>query len=178
MVKTVVVLLMLLTVPAWSVTRPPDLEPNDVPFAYEPNLCTSPVMDWAYAQPNLASIYSIGSHNKWGMDTEITVNDANIIIQKLDKVKDPDGGWNQYFQIMFAYSVDGVHYIEITVTDKIGRSDSRTLLVLVVSNDPPFVFPGSLRPPVADSRINEAKRFWQYARKRGYRVTMPTNVWN
>ena len=29
MVKTVVVLLMLLTVPVWSVTRPPDLEPND-----------------------------------------------------------------------------------------------------------------------------------------------------
>ena len=32
MVKTITILLMLLTVPAWSVTRPPDLEPIYLPL--------------------------------------------------------------------------------------------------------------------------------------------------
>jgi len=177
MVKTVVVLLMLLAVPAWAVVRPPDLEPNDVPFAYEPNLCLSPVLDWQIVEPNLAAIYGVGSHNSWGLDTELTTNDPNILIQKLEKTKDPDGGWNQWFQCMFTYPAEGVRYIEFTVEDKRGRIDKRTLLVLVTEDDTPFVFPGS-PPPLRVSRIKEAQRMWQYAKKMNYPVTKPTSILN
>jgi len=161
---------------AWGVNVPPVLGPNDVPFAYEPNLCLSHVMDWQVVEPNLAAIYSVGSHNKWGLDTEMSTNDPNILIQKLEKTKDPDGGWNQWWQCMFTYSVEGVRYIEFTATDKRGRTDRRTLLVLVVEDDAPFIFPGS--PPLADARIKESQRFWQYAMKAGYPITKPTTVLN
>ena len=167
--------LVLITSMAWGATVPPELNPADVPFAYEPNLCLSSVMDWQIVEPGIAAIYSVGSHNKWGLDTEMTTNDSGILIQKLEKTKDPEGGWNQWFQCMFTYSAEGVHYVNFTTTDKKGRTESRTLLVLAVSDDTPFIFPGS--PPVA-SRDKEAQRFWQVAVKKGYPVTKPTSVLN
>jgi len=180
MVKTVVVLLMLLAVPAWSVTRPPDLEPNDVPFAYDPNLCTSPVMDWQIVDPNIAAIYGVRYHDSRGLDTELTAVDPNgveIIIQSLGRYRDPEGGWSQYWNIMFTISSEGVHYIELETVDKLGRSDCRTLLVLAISDDSFFILPGS-PPPLPISRIKEAQRMWQYAKKMNYPVTKPTSVLN
>jgi len=179
MVKTVVVLLMLLAVPAWSVVRPPDLGPVDVPFAYEPNLCTSPVMDWQIVDPNIAAIYGVRYHDSRGLDTELTAIDPNgveIIIQSLGRYRDPEGGWSQYWNIMFTISGEGVHYIELETVDKLGRSDCRTLLVLSISDDDYFILPGS--PPLPVSRIKEVQRFWQYAKKMNYPTTKPTSVLN
>jgi len=178
MVKTIAILLMLFFVPVQGASVPPVLGPNDVPFAYDPNLCTASIMDWQIAEPNIAAIYSVGAHNKWGLDIELTTNDPNILIQKLAKAKDPEGGWNQYWQCMFTYSVEGVHYIEITVEDKVGRTDCRTLLVLCVSDDTPFIFPGSPPVIISDARIKDAQRFWQFAKKNNYPVTKPTTVLN
>jgi len=176
MVKTIVILLMLLAIPAWGVSTPPELGPDNVPFVYDSNLCPSSVIDWQIAEPNMAAIYSVGSHNKWGLDTDMSTNDPNILIQKLEKTKDPDGGWNQWYQCMFTYSAEGVKYIEFTATDKKGRTESRTLLVLVTEDDTPFIFPGS--PPLPVARIKDAQRFWQYAMKNNYPTTKPTSVLN
>ena len=170
------ILIILSVSSVLAVDIPPVLGPNDIPFPYDPNLCTSPIMDWQVIEPNLAAIYSVGSHNKWGLDTEMTTNDPNILIQKLEKEKDPDGGWNQWYMCMFTYSVEGVHYIEFTPTDKKGRTESRTLLVLVVEDDAPFVFPGT--PPLPVARIKDAQGFWQYAKKINYPTTKPTSVLN
>ena len=177
---SILLLIFILNITAWSVERPPIMEPNNVPFVYEPNLCLSPVMAWIIAEPNISTIYGVGSHNKWGLSTELTIVDpagGEVIIQKLGKYKDPAGGWNQYWQFMFTMSVEGVHYLELTVTDKVGRTDCRTLLVLVTKDDTPFIFPGS-PPPLPVSRIKEAQRFWQYAKKNNYPVTKPTTVLN
>ena len=168
-------LVLLITSVALGVSVPPELGPEDVPFPYDPNMCMSSVMDWQVVEPGIASIYSVGSHNKWGLETEMTTNDPNILVQKLEKVKDPEGGWNQWYQCMFTYSREGVHYVNVTATDKKGRTESRTLVVLAVMDDPPFIFPGS---PVSDARIKDAQRFWQVAAKKGYPVTKPTRVLN
>ncbi|HUS74279.1 MAG TPA: hypothetical protein VMY06_14560 [Sedimentisphaerales bacterium] len=182
MAKRIAILLLVfvLNVTAWSVVRPPDLEPNDVPFAYEPNLCLSPIMDWQIAEPNIAAIYGVRYHDSRGLDTELTAVDPNgpeILVQKLGRFKDPEGGWSQYWQIMFTISGEGVHYLELETEDKLGRWDCRTLLVLSISDDTYFILPGS-PPPLPVSRIKEAQRFWQYAKKVGYPVTKPTSVLN
>ena len=179
MAKKVSMLLLFLTVTTWSIERPPVMEPNDVPFVYEPNLCLSPVMDWVITEPNIAAIYGVGYHDSRGLNTELTAVDPNgpvILIQKLGKYKDSGGGWNQYWQCMFTMSTEEVHYLELETVDKIGRSDCRTLLVLVIRDDNFFIFPGS--PPLPVSHIKETQRFWQYAKKVGYPVTKPTTVLN
>ena len=173
------VFLLLLVAPVWAAVLPPELEPADVPFAYEPNMCTSPVMAWVITEPNIANIYSVGYHDNRGLSVDLTANDPNgpeILIQKLDRYKGPTGGWNQYWQCMFTISDEGVHYVELETVDKIGRIDSRTLLVLSISDDSYFIFPGS--PPLPVARIKETQRFWQYAMKAGYPVTKPTTVLN
>jgi hypothetical protein len=170
-------LVLLITSMAWGADIPPVMGPNDVPFAYEPNLCLSPVMDWVITEPNISTIYGVGYHDHRGLSVELTASDPNgpdILIQKLDRYKDPAGGWNQYWQCMFTIPADGVHYIELETVDKIGRTDCRTLLVLVTSDDSYFIFPGT--PPLPVSRIKDAQRFWQYAKKLNYPVTKPTRV--
>jgi len=171
--KTALLIIML------AATRPPELGPDEIPFAYDPNLCPSPLLAYVISEPNLSVVYAVGAHNKWGLDIELDVVNANgqlidIVVQKLGRAKDPQGGWNQYWQ--FAWTpppVEMVHYLEIVVTDKVGRTARRTLLVYAVHDDTPFIFHGS--PPV--SRLNEAQRLWQYAKKIQKPLTKPTRVW-
>ena len=98
---------------AMGVERPPAMGPNDVPFVYDPNLCLSPVMDWVINEPNISGIYSVGSHNKWGVKTELTVYTAGetVLVQPLGKYKDPNEGWNHYWSCMFTFADEGVHYL-------------------------------------------------------------------
>ena len=159
--------------------RPAPLDPNRVPFPYEPNLCPSPVLDYVISEPNLSVVYAIGAHNRWGLDIELDVVDANgelidVVVQKLGRAKDPNGGWNQYWQ--FAWTppaIEKVHYLELICTDKVGRQDRCTLLVYAVYDDAPFIFHGS--PPIA--RLTQAQRLWQYAKKVQQPLTLPTRVW-
>jgi hypothetical protein len=172
--KVIVALLIILVAStAFAITgRPP--EPNDIPFEYDVNAVPAEILLWSIAEPNLTVSTTIAVHNKWGLHVDLIAydhTDANtpVLVQRSQKQKDPDGGWNQYFNVLVTLSGEGVHYIELTCIDKVGRQDKRTLLILGAKDDTPYIFVES--PPIISTR--EAQRAWQYAKKMKYPVTNP-----
>lgn len=156
------------------VDRPP--APSDVPFEFDPNMVTSEVLIWYIAEPNVTFAFTVGAHNRWGLQTELSASDCYdsntpILIDRGPKQKDPEGGWNQFFNVLVTPRSEGVHYIDLVCEDKVGRQDKRTLLVLCVADDTPFIFVEV--PPTIT--VAEAQRTWQVAKKIGYPATSPTN---
>jgi hypothetical protein len=171
-------ILMALPQLSYAKERPP--VPTDVPFEFDPNLCQSEVMDWAIAEPNLSIVYAVGAHNKWGLEIDFALSPSDpttlVVVDKLGKAKDPEGGWNQYWQFSLTLPpIEKVHYINLVATDKAGRTDSRTLLIYAVFDDAPFLFPSE---PLPVSRMKEAQKLWQVAMKKGTPMTKPTTVLN
>jgi len=174
----IVCVALIVTLFTMGATKPP--VPIDIPFEYDPNLCLSPVMDWKIAEPNMSAIYAVGAHNKWGLDIDVGVTcpDPNvyILVDRLEKKKDPAGGWNQFFQFAMTFPPEEkVHYLEVIAVDKAGRQDIRTLLVYTVYDDAPFIF---ISEPVSMTRIKEAQKLWQVAMKKGVPLTKPTRLLN
>jgi len=157
---------------AGAIERPPI--PYDVPFEYDVNCCDSDVMAWTITGPNISSVYHVAAWNEWGLDTELTITGMEgITVTKGDKVKELGGGWSQHFDFIFMAPVVGVHYLNLTATNIIGLSDSRTLLVLAVTDSPPILYPAE--PPVlTDAYSKGAQRVWVQAVKNRQRVTLPT----
>ena len=178
--KRILIYLMLCTTALAITQRPP--VPTDIPFEYDPNAVTADILRWFVAEPNLTFIYTASVKNRWGLHVDFVVvdyYDANtpILTERSAKVPDDeDGGWIQNFNIMVTPSKEGVHYLEMTTVDKRGISDTRTLLVLCVADDPPFIFIED--PPIITKRIKEAQRIWQVAKKMGYPITKPTKLMN
>ena len=174
------VLIILIMASISIVTRPP--VPTDVPFEYEKDLLTSDVLMWHVAEPNLSFIFKAKVKNKWGLHVDFETNDCYdsntpILVERGQKTRDiENGGWIQEFDVVVTFNKEGVHYIEMKATDKIGRFDKRTLLVLCVGDEPPFIFIDD--PPIITSRMKEAQRFWQLAVKHKYDATKPTRVIN
>ena len=162
------------------IQRPP--VPTDIPFPYDPNMVTSEILEWFVAEPNLTFVFSPSVKNKWGLQVDFEVidcSDANtpILVERGIREKDTDGGWIQRFQVMVTPSKEGLHYIEMTAVDKKGQTDTRTLLVLCVEDEPPFIFMED--PPVITKKsIKNAQKMWQVAMKRNYPATKPTKVMN
>lgn len=177
---TAIAITSLLVSTSTAVTRPP--VPTDVPFEYDPNLCSSSLMDFVITEPNVSVVSAIGGHNRWGLDLELDVArcDGQIIdvnVQRMSKVKDPNGGWNQYWQWSWtppASLQDEVYYLELRLIDEIGRQNRRTILVYAVQDDPPFLFP--VRGPIPVARVKQAQRHWQWVKKHGKTLTSPTRV--
>jgi hypothetical protein len=152
--------------------RPPI--PADIPFEYDSNMVTSDILAWCVAEPNVSFACTVAAHNKWGLRTELSVMDCYdpsvlILVQRSEKLKDADGGWNQYWNVIITPEAEGVHYIELACIDAVRRSDKRMLLVLCVEDDSPFLFMES--PPTIS--MKQAQRAWQYAKKAEYPVTAP-----
>lgn len=160
------------------ITRPP--VPNDVPFEFDVNCCASEVMSWIIVEPNLSLVYAIGVHNKFGLAIDIDVvgtsdEPIDTLVDRLGKVADPDGGWNQYFQIAWTPPPgEQIHYLELRATDAAGRQDRRTLLVYATDDTGPIIFP--IHGPLPVSRIKSAQRLVQVAKKVGFPLTRPITV--
>lgn len=168
---------MLITGLVMGAERPPVLEPNDVPFAYDPNSCPSPVMDWRITRMGTASIYSISAHDEAAVAIVMSgyIAGSDVLVYYLDKAKDPNGGWNQYWNCAFTLNRTGVHYLEFTASDTIGREDRRTVLILSVEDDGLFIFPGA--PPII-TKVEDAQRLVQHAKKKQFPMTKPVRVLN
>ena len=172
-----VVLILLLAACASAVTRPP--VPTDIPFPYDPNLCKSPIMEWIVVEPNLTFVYAIGVHNLHGLKVNVSmmgtgVSPIDVLVERLGVVEDPDGGWNQYFQIAWTPPEgEQVYYPEIIAVDLAGRIDRRTVLIYAVFDDAPFIFPVQELPV---SRMKAAQRMIQVAKKVRFPMTKPVHV--
>lgn len=165
--------LMMMAIAVGAAEKPP--VPNDVPFQFDPNLCPSPVMDWVIADANISLVCAVRVHNKYGLRVNLTVNFTDILVDRIDTTKDPNGGWNQSFQ--FAWTpppIEEIHYLGIVATDAAGRQDRRTLLIYVVYDDAPVIFSADNMSPV--SREKHALRMVEVAKKREFPMTKPVAV--
>ena len=160
----------LLLLAILAVTRPPALDPNDVPFVYDPNMCLSDVLGWVVTEPNTSVIWTMTAHNKYGLRVDLYA--PNTVIQRLAMYQDLEG-YVQEFQLAYTPETDGVHYIDVTATDLLGQQDSRTVLVLAVTEDPPVIKMESV--PIV--RMKQAQQLWQVAKKEGKQLTSPARVW-
>ena len=162
-------------------------EPN-VPFEHDPNLCTGPVMDWAYAEPNIPIIYTVSLYfpvadpnvvdvNEMTMDVNAP-SDVNMLTQYWGVRPVIPVGYIHVWTLSFTPKEEVVYYINIA-TDysyelaafsnawserRIVGHDDRTIL-LNCTKHRPFLQPG----PPPDS-IAAALRHVQYAKKQGKNI--------
>jgi hypothetical protein len=159
---------------------PPAPEPNDVPFAYDPNLCPSPVFDWVVTSPGTSLAYEFAVITRTSLD----VNDVNIPAlrtqqgdqytwQVFEKKQGPDY-WVQRVGLFWTPFDSQVHYLNIIVTIANGASDARTLLVMVQADDIPRIYPPD--HPLITS-VAWAQQLWQRAKKEQIFASKPTRAW-
>jgi len=189
--KTLILILML------AINRPPELTP---PIPYDPNMVSYPIMDYIVIAPGDNVSYALGAHTdvneSWyelSLDVMIDGNniDPNMIEQLNGSVKDVNGGWNQYWQanwVVPTYYIGGVtHYMDLVVSDTLGRTNRRTVVIYIFDVDGLYLFPVP-REAIAGSQQKQ----WQTARKQGkpfpywqwpqyherlFSVINPTEVW-
>ena len=150
MVKTMIVglVLCLLTVGYdYQPTPSPPLDPNDVPFIYDPNQCLS--------EPMIALIIRVGSthvgeikvNEPDGDPVTITldVNDIVVGSSPYYDVKDPNDplGMGRIYRFQWSWTPTvnnvGLHYVNVKVADSYDAYDERTMIVLVKENRPPVI---------------------------------------
>jgi len=163
--------------------RPAPLDPNDIPFAVDPNAYTADLLDYVEAEPNVSFVSTVQAHNKGGWETELSIvmadgSPTDHVVQRLTTkpVKDPNGGWNQGFQWAWTPPAEGVFYLELrlTTTGKPEwKGDRRTVVVYAYGEDAPFLWVRDV--PIL--RLTEAQRLWMHAKKVQQPLTSPTRVW-
>jgi len=181
-VAAIVAFLALVTF-ASAAERPAPLDPNEIPFAIEPNAYTADLLDYVVAEPNVSVVSSVSIHNKGGWLCDLTIvmadgTPADTVIQRLAErpVKDPNGGWNQGFQWAWTPPAEGVYYLELRASTRdkaTWKVDRRTVVVYAFGEDLPFLWVRDL----PELRLTQAEKIWQYATKLQRPLTSPTRVW-
>jgi hypothetical protein len=123
--------------------RPPVLDPNTVPFPYDPNLCKSEPVGYAViaAGTTYKSDFKVTEPEGTPVTLSITTG-QNIVIEtnpyaKLFEPNDPQGKCRIYrFRWSWATTSNdiGLHYVNVRVTNVSGAYDERTYLILVEKN--------------------------------------------
>ena len=123
--------------------RPPVLDPDTVPFPYDPNLCQSEPVGYAVITVGTTyrSDFKVTEPEGTPVNLSITTG-QNIVIDtkpyaKLFEPKDPQGKCRIYrFRWSWATTTDdiGLHYVNVRVTNVSGAYDERTYLILVEKN--------------------------------------------
>lgn len=166
-------LALILSGTVYAIERPP--VPTDVPFAWDPNLCPSPAFDWMVVTVGESIVYTFHVVNLFGEDVILTTSDPNITSYRLDKTNEGEY-WLQTFQLFFTSFSSGLNYINLNVVDQYERSDDRTLLIMVLTDDPPIIYPPDR--PVITGWIKGAQQLCQIAKKQGRNIAGIVHVWN
>ena len=126
--------------------RPPVLDPDTVPFHYDPNLCQSEPLGYAViiAGTTYTDNFKVTEHEGSPVSIFITTG-QNIVVEPKPYVKlfdpnDPTGKRKIYrYRWRWATTANdiGLHYVNIRVSDTVGAYDERTFLILVKENQPP-----------------------------------------
>lgn len=162
--------------------RPPALDPNDVPFAFDPNNCTGDLLTYVVTDPNVSVISTIRAHNKGGWMTELDIvkcdgTPTDSVIQRATArpVKDPNGGWTQEFTWGWTPPGEGVYYLEFRLSTRgkpDWKGDVRTILIYAYGEDIPYLFTEDI-PSLMTRR---AQKLWQHAKKVGQPLTTPSRI--
>ncbi len=125
--------------------RPPVLDPDTVPFHYDPNLCKSQPLGYAVIIAGTTYKDDFKVTEPEGNPVTISITSGqNIVIEpnpyaKLFEPNDPQGKCKIYhFRWHWATTPNdiGLHYVNVRVTDSGGAYDERTFLALVKVNQP------------------------------------------
>ena len=143
MIKTIILSLLFcaLTFSYQPIPYPP-LDPNEVPFTYDPNQCSS--------EPMIALIIRVGEMKVTEPDGEpvtvtLDVNGVTVEIEPYYDVKDPNDelGMARLYRFAWQWTPTiydkGLHYINIRVSDPYEAFDERTMIILVKENQPPVI---------------------------------------
>ena len=152
MVKTMITGLMLCVLLFGYQPMPsPPLDPNDVPFIYDPNQCPSDPMIALIIQIGSTYIGEIKVTEPDGDPVTISLitgdEDSGIIIESdpFYDVKDPNDelGMARIYRFEWRWMPTiydiGLHYVNVRVSDQYDAFDERTMIVLVKENRPPVI---------------------------------------
>lgn len=165
--RTSIILLIVLFLASSSFgVRPAPMDPNLVPFGFDPNLCSSDLLDYVVVEPNMSVISTVYARNKGGWLTELdivtcdrSVTDAVITRTTARPVKDPNGGWIQEFQWGWTAPHEGVFHLEFRLSTQgkpAWKSDIRAILVYAYVEDQPWLYTRDI--PVLD--VKKFQRTW------------------
>lgn len=148
MIKTIAVSLVLcLLLFGYQPAPSPSLDPNDVLFIYDPNLCLSEPMIALIIQVGSTHVGEIKVNEPDGDPVTVTldVNDIVVGSSPYYDVKDPNDplgmGRIYCFQWSWTPTVSdiGLHYVNVKVSDQYDAFDERTMIVLIKENQPPVI---------------------------------------
>ena len=148
MVKTMITgLVLCVLLIGYQPTPSPPLDPNDVPFIYDPNLCVNEPMAALIIRVGSAHVGEIKVNEPDGDPVVVRLfsEDATVGSTPYYDVKDPNDplgmGRIYHFQWSWAPTASdvGLHYISVRVSDPYGAFDERTIIVLVKENRPPVI---------------------------------------
>jgi len=128
--------------------RLPALDPNTVPFNYDPNLCLSEPFGYAVIPAGTTYENHFKVTEPEGELVTISVTTGqNIVIEAKPyfNLYDPNDslGISRKYRYRWHWTTTGndigLHYVNIRVTDSGGAYDERTFLILVKANQPPAI---------------------------------------
>ena len=147
----VVSLILCVLLLGYQPTPSPPLDPNDVPFIYDPNQCPSDPMIALIIKVGSTHIGQIKVNEPDGDPVTISLitgdEDSGIIIESdpFYDAKDPNDplkmGRIYRFEWQWTPTINdiGLHYINVRVSDQYDAFDERTMIILVKENQPPVI---------------------------------------
>ncbi len=126
--------------------RPPVLDPDTVPFHYDPNLCLSEPLGYAVIPAGTTYKNHFKVTEPEGSPVTISITTGqNIIIESrpYENRFDPNDslGKCKIYRYRWHWATTpndiGLHYVNVRVTDAGGAYDERTFLVLVTEKQAP-----------------------------------------
>ena len=136
---------------SYQPTPSPPLDPNDVPFIYDPNQCPSEPMIALIIRVGSAHVGEIKVTEPDGDPVTISLmngdSESGIIVDSNPyyNEKDPNDplGMARIYRFTWRWTpaIDdaGLHYINVRVSDQYYAFDERTMIVLVKENRPPVI---------------------------------------
>jgi hypothetical protein len=152
----------------------PDSPVPEVPFPYDPNLVQSPVFDSEISTPGSTLTYQFAVVSEKGVNVPLSgveIFDGNTPLNVTIIKEEPNqttvdvnsvavNVTVQPFSILWTPLREGVVYLNIRTTNIVGRSDERTLLILLIDDDDqPHIYPMD-SPSIS---VVDAQEIWQYA---------------
>ena len=140
-------IILLIGVLVAQTIRPPALDPSDVPFPYDPNLCLSEPLEWGQARPGNIYVGDLHATDDDGDDVFFTLlsGPPGVTIQTGISVPDAnDLNWPDAMVHYMTWSWQvpeaiGVYYFNFQAIDEMGGTDERTIIINVRTNVPPVL---------------------------------------
>ena len=148
MVKSMLVSVILCALLfSYQPTPAPPLDPNDVPFIYDPNQCPSEPIVGLIIRVGSAHVGEFKVTDEDGDPVTITLTPDDLTVDAVPfyNEKDPNDplGMARIYRFTWRWTPTiaeaGLHYVNVHVSDQYGAGIPRTMIILVKENRPPVI---------------------------------------